>query len=180
LQRALPQIEQWIDNLRAQHLLKSISASDVGFPRLAAHFPMPLLKATRVASVGTIPFPPVSVYGLPEFDAMARMPLVGITFRDMYFVQPSFETEGVQFHELIHVVQWKVLGVREFLLAYALGVVQCEYEKSPLEAIAYDLQARFEQGLGLPSVAESVARHAVEARDPASSVFRVHGLALGA
>ena len=83
-------------------------ASEVGYSRLAAYFPAALLKATRVASVDAMPFPPVSLYGLPEFEAMANMPMAGITFRDMYFVQPAYSSEGVHFHELVH-VQWNTL-----------------------------------------------------------------------
>jgi hypothetical protein len=179
LHRALPRVEQWITDLRARHFQGSIAASEVEYPRLAVHFPMDLLKVTRVASVGRIPFPPVSSYGLPEFEAMAGMPMAGITFRDMYFVQPSHSSEGIHFHELVHVVQWSTLGVRDFLLTYALGIVQHGYAESPLEAIAYDLQARFEQGMALPLVAEPIARHAIEARETAMVVFRAHGLALG-
>ena len=57
---------------------------------------------------------------------------------------------------------------------------QYGYMQSPLEAIAFDLQARFEQGVPLLSVADRVARHAAEARDAASAVFQMHGLELGA
>lgn len=180
LQRALPQVEQWIDTLHARHLRESTRVSDAGLPRLAASFPTALLGATRVASVATIPFPPVSAYGLPEFQAMADMPMAGITFRDMYFVHPSYSSEGVHFHEMIHVVQWKTLGVRPFLLTYALGILQNGYEQSPLEAIAFESQARFEEGNAMSLVAEHVARHALQVRQDATTVFRAHGLELGA
>jgi hypothetical protein len=176
LQRALPQIEQWIDTLHARHLRESTRVCDAGFPRLAASFPMALLRATRVASVATVPFPPVSGYGLPEFQAMADMAMAGITFRDMYFVHPSYSSEGVHFHEMIHVVQWKTLGVRPFLLTYGLGILQHEYEHSPLEAIAYESQARFEQGIAMSSVTEHVGRHALQVSQDAAALFRAHGL----
>ena len=84
LQRALPEVGHWIDELHARHLAASIPASDTGFSRLAAHYPAALLRSTRVAMVDDVPFPPVSAYGLPEFEAMANMPMAGITFRNMY------------------------------------------------------------------------------------------------
>jgi hypothetical protein len=180
LERALPKVEHWIVDLRARHFPRSIAASEVPFPRLADHFPMDLLKTTRVMSVDRIPFPPVSSYDLPEFEAMANMPMAGITFSDMYFVQQPHASEGIHFHELVHVVQWSTLGVRDFLLTYALGIVQHGYAESPLEAMAHELQARFEQGIALSSVVEPVARHAIGARETASTVFRAHGLTLGA
>ena len=111
---------------------------------------------------------------------MADMPMAGITFRNMDFVHPSYSSEGVHFHELVHVVQWSTLGVREFLLTYALGIAQYGYAESPLEAIAFDLQSKFENETAPPSIADRIARHAVETRQAASIVFRTHGLELGA
>jgi len=102
--------------------------------------------------------------------------MAGITFGDMYFVHPTHSSEGIHFHELVHVVQWSTLGVNEFLLTYALGIAQHGYEQSPLEAIAFDLQGRFEQHAALDGVVDRVARHAVATRDVASAVFRLHGL----
>ena len=107
---------------------------------------------------------------------MADMPMAGITFRDMYFVHPSYASEAVHFHELIHVIQWRTLGVRPFLLTYALGIIQHGYAESPLEAIAFDYQARFERGVAMSAVVDDVARRAVQTRKDAAAVFQTHGL----
>lgn len=179
LQAALPEIESWIDELHAQHMSESVLASELQFPRLAAAFPPELLSATRVASVSTVPFPPVSEYGLPEFEAMANMPMAGITFRDMYFVHPAYSSEGVHFHELVHVIQWRALRVRPFLLTYVLGILQYGYERSPLEAVAFELQAQFEQETSGLSITEHVTRHALQARDAAALLFRANGFEIG-
>jgi len=179
LQGALPRIENWIDELHARNMTESVPVSELQFPRLAAVFPAALLNATRVAVVSTVPFPPVSEYDLPEFEAMSQMPMAGITFREMYFVHPAYATEGVHFHELVHAIQWKTLRVRPFLLTYALGILQYGYEQSPLEAIAFELQAQFERGSGL-SPTEQITRHAVEAGAAAALVFLANGLEIGA
>jgi hypothetical protein len=179
LHAALPKIESWIDDLHARHRTKAVLASGLQFPRLAAVFPADLLSATRVASVSPVPFPPVVDYDLPEFQTIAAMPMAGITFRDMYFVDPAYSCAGVHFHELVHVLQWQALGVRPFVLTYALGVLQCGYERSPLEAIAFEFQAQFEQGTRGLSIAEYVTRDALQARDAAALVFRTHGLEMG-
>src|SRR5207244_4655378 len=120
LQRALPKVGRWIDDLHAKHSQASVSASATGFPRLGSTFPASLLQRARAVTVDTIPFPPVSAYGLREFEHMARMPMAGITFGNMYFVHPSHSSEGIHFHELINVVQWSTLGVNELLLTSAL------------------------------------------------------------
>jgi hypothetical protein len=144
LQRSLPKVEHWIDELHAKHIQQTRLASQAGLSRVSACMPAALLTSARVATVDTIPFPPVAAYGLPEFQPMAEMPLAGITFRDMYFVSQPYATEAIHFHELIHVVQWKTLGGRPFLLTYVLGIIQHGYAASPLEAIAFECQARFE------------------------------------
>lgn len=52
-------------------------------------------------------------------------------------------------------------------------------ERSPLEAIAFELQAQFEFGTSGLST-EHVTRHALQARDAAALVFRANGLEMGA
>ena len=180
LQRALPQVQEWIDDLHAQHSDQAIPADSLGFPRLASCFPKRFLQSARAVTVGHIPFPPVSAYGLPEFESLASMEMAGITFRNMYFVHQSYSAESIHFHELVHVVQWSTLGADEFLLTYALGVAQHGYMESPLEAIAYDLQGRFENDAVLPAIVDYVAPHALAARDSAANVFRSHGLTMSA
>jgi hypothetical protein len=180
LQAALPLVERWIDALHAQHYPQSRAAGESGFSRLGALLPEGVLRAARFAVVETVPFPPVASYGLPEFQAMAAMPMAGITFRDMYFVHPSYATEGVHLHELIHVVQWRTLGVRPFLLTYALGIIQHGYEGSPLEAIAFAYQARFEQSLPIADVLEAVTQHAEQTRAEAAAVYAAGGINIGA
>jgi hypothetical protein len=52
------------------------------------------------------------------------------------------------FHELVHVEQYRILGMKEFARAYVQGVVDSNfvYENIPLEATAFELTARFTDG----------------------------------
>jgi hypothetical protein len=180
LQRALPQVEQWVKELHTRHALEAVPVGEMGFQRLESYLPVDLLQRARAVTIPRIPFPPVSAYGLPEFEQLAQIPMAGITFDDMYFVHPAHASEGVHFHELVHVIQWGALGVRTFLVTYAVGIAQYGYVESPLEAVAYDLQARFEQQAMLPAIVDFVERHAVAARAATATVFREHGLEMGA
>ena len=68
----------------------------------------------------------------------------GITYIDTIFLKPAqSENENVYFHELIHVIQWHLLGPDRFLLAYANGLECFGYRQSPLEAMAYDAESEF-------------------------------------
>ncbi|HEV7501261.1 MAG TPA: hypothetical protein VGQ33_14705 [Vicinamibacteria bacterium] len=112
---------------------------------------------------------------------MATPEMAGITFGDTYFVQAGHApTDGVHFHELVHVVQWKTLGVVEFLSTYAVGLAQHGYATSPLESAASWLEGQFDLGIAPLDVTDFVARHARAARDAAAKVFRKHHLQLGA
>ena len=95
--------------------------------------------------VARVPFPPVSQLGLREFSAIEMISLTGVTYKDTFFVCNGQQRDSLYFHELVHVVQWDRLGVDNFLLAYAVGLLQHGYEQSPLEQMAFELQARFDQ-----------------------------------
>jgi hypothetical protein len=172
---ALPLMERWMDALRDRHMGNSVAASELGLRRLFAHFPARVLDETRVVTATDLPFPPLATYSLPEFAAMARAPMAGITFGNMYFVRAD-ASEDVHLHEVVHVVQWNVLGIPDFLLTYAVGLVQYGYVRSPLEAIAFDLQHRFERTALRGLIDAEVAAHAAAARDAAAALFNAHGL----
>jgi hypothetical protein len=46
-------------------------------------------------------------------------------------------------HELVHVIQWRLLGLDRFLLTYANGLECFGYRQSPLEAMADDAEKAF-------------------------------------
>jgi hypothetical protein len=51
--------------------------------------------------------------------------------------------ELLDFYELIHVIQWRLLGPEAFLATYAAGLETFGYRNSPLERMAYDAEASF-------------------------------------
>ncbi len=107
---------------------------------------------------------------------MAQMPMAGITFRNMYFVHEAHNRESIHVHELVHAIQWRVLGFDRFLLTYAAGVLQCGYADSPLELTAFGTQADFERGAPPPAaIDDMVGESALRARDSAAALFRAHG-----
>jgi hypothetical protein len=54
-------------------------------------------------------------------------------------------TDGLLFHELVHVEQYRQLGVPRFAELYVSGFLTGgSYEAIPLEVIAYALGARYE------------------------------------
>lgn len=144
-EQAWPRVTRWITERLAKHAHEARQVGGLGFRRLPRCFSRELLTA-KVVVVDRVPVPPLAALGIPGFDAFESMPAAGITYLDTFFVDRRHEDdESLHFHEMIHVVQWQVLGPKGFLAAYADGLARLGYRDSPLEVMAYDLQARFER-----------------------------------
>ena len=157
--------------MRAQHADTSQPVATLGFPRLGDYFSDAALGAARVVTVAKVPFPPITEWGLIEFADLSQMALSAVTYNDLIFVHQSLRTERVHFHELVHAVQWRALGVDRFLLTYGAGVMRDGYAHSPLEAIAYDLQSQFDRGLAIRGLEAMVAAHARETAASFDALF---------
>ena len=81
--------------------------------------------------------------------------MAGITFEDVVVHVEPLET-SVLFHELVHAVQYKHLGIHRFAERYVRGFLTGgSYEEIPLEQQAYQLEDKF--------VRDPSARFSVEA-----------------
>jgi hypothetical protein len=68
--------------------------------------------------------------------------MAGVTFQVVAHVEAL--TPTLLFHELVHAVQYKHLGLRGFADRYVGGFLSGgSYEAIPLEKQAYELEARF-------------------------------------
>lgn len=97
---------------------------------------------------------------LPDQSMMAA-----ITFSDKVVSHVHF-SNGLLFHELVHVEQYRQLGIPRFAELYVLGFVNGgSYEAIPLEVNAYALEGRYENNHAQHfSVAEQVAAWIAENR----------------
>ena len=153
---ALPDVRRWIEGYVQVHAAQARTVESLGLKRLASYYPPALLRQAKTVTVARVPFPPIEEFGLPEFAHMQQIPFAGITFNDTYFLAQDRASEEVHFHELVHVVQWARLGLDNFLLAYGFGLLQFGYERSPLEQIAYRLQADFQRGVNMPELTKRI------------------------
>lgn len=143
-EQAWPRVTRWITQLLADHALEARQVGELGFRRLPRYFSHELLAA-KVVLVDRVPVPPLTALGIPGFDDFESMQAAGITYLDTFFVDRRYAAdESLHFHEMIHVIQWQVLGPKRFLGAYADGLARFGYRDSPLEVMAYALQARFD------------------------------------
>ena len=97
---------------------------------------------------------------LPDQSTMAA-----ITFCDIVVSHEPF-SDGLLFHELVHVEQYRQLGIPRFSELYVRGFLNGgSYEAIPLEVNAHSLEDRFRhQSRGTFSVQTEVAQMLAEGR----------------
>src|SRR5471030_2191381 len=177
--RGLPAVRAWIEAQLAEHASRSTPLADLGFERLPQYFPASVLRETRSVRVPRVPIPPLSGYGLPELALVENMGVSGVTFKDLCFIHESVTSESMHFHELVHAIQWRALGVDDFVLTYGVGLLQYGYAHSPFEAMAFDLQSQFDRGLAIEDANGQIREQALRLRDQTADLFRQQGLEMG-
>jgi hypothetical protein len=144
----LPPVRDWIERTLGAHRAEARPAASYHFKRLPQFFTPVFLETAFVVIVPHLPIIPLTSFGLPELEAFEKGSYSGITYRNTYFItEAGSADESLHFHELIHVLQWQHLGVDGFLTAYAAGLIEHGYRNNPLEVMAYDLQAKFDEGV---------------------------------
>jgi len=161
--RVFPLVRDWIDRILAETAPVAKPVATFNFPRLCQYYSAELLARAKVVLVDKCPVPPLSSFGLGQFEDFENMHPEGITYLDTYFVRrPLAVQESLHFHELVHVVQWQILGVERFLALYAGGLETESYRDSPLEVMAYNQEARF-RGDTAPYAVETELRQQLQA-----------------
>jgi hypothetical protein len=140
----LPLVLVWMQRLLDEHAAEARSVASLKFSRLPLYFSAEVLGTAKVIYVPQPPAPPLSQWGINEFLEFEKMECAGITYLDTFFSRNEMRgNEAHHLHELVHVIQWRVLGPRGFLMAYAEGLSQSGYHGCPLEVMAYALEGVF-------------------------------------
>jgi hypothetical protein len=139
-----PRLLGWIDSTLRAHAENARTVAARGFSRLPLYFSANTLTSAKVVAVDQLPIPPLSSWGLTRFADFERGTFDGITYLDTFFLKRgALRNEAIHFHELIHVIQWRILGPENFLRLYADGLERFGYRESPLEIMAHDAEAAF-------------------------------------
>jgi hypothetical protein len=143
--------EQWIQEQRTLHYPTAKSLQPDQRTALDPFFSKAVLDCARFAVVDQIPNPGfyknLQAMGQPiplDFGQMH-----GITFIDTVLLSRRFQpywSPSLYFHELVHVVQYSILGTAKFMQRYIRGWAEngFQYGSIPLETDAYEFQSRYE------------------------------------
>jgi hypothetical protein len=157
---AYPKLRMWIEKTLALYEESARPVTSMHFVRLPLYFDKHLLETVKFVAVDRVPMPPLAAMGLGRFAAFVQGNVDGITYEDRYFIKQTVVTEEpLHFHELIHVIQWRLLGPAGFLAAYANGLDEFGYENNPLEKMAYEAEASFRRSSAIFDPERFVAEH---------------------
>ena len=144
-----PRLLDWIRTTLTASAGVAQTVASRGFWRLPLYFTEETLTSTKVVLVDPLPMPPLSSMGLAHFAEFERGIFEGITYIDTFFLKPTqAKNENMHFHELVHVIQWRLLGN---------GLERFGYRQSPLEAMAYDAETAFASSSAIFNVEKMVA-----------------------
>jgi hypothetical protein len=119
---------------------QTAAVSDFFSPQLLDGTRLLVLRGERVANPDFYPMlRDLGFSNLPDFSLMSA-----ITFSNVVVSHGSL-TDGLLFHELVHVEQYCQLGIPRFAELYLRGFLKGGgYDGIPLEANAYSLGERYE------------------------------------
>ena len=148
----IPNARRWIEEQRDMHQPDSRSLLPEETKSLQRFFRAATLERARIKFVPQIENPPfysdLTRAGYPILVDFRQM--AGITFDNTILIGNSYSASqlflSLLFHELVHVVQYGLLGVSEFTKRYVVGWAQngFNYASIPLEREAYELQGKFD------------------------------------
>jgi hypothetical protein len=162
-------VVQYITTQREKYARRAIPLSVQQKTTMAGFFSPDLLDRTRLLVlsgervINPDFYPMLTSMG---FDNLPDQSTMGaITFSDIVVSHVPF-TDGLMFHELVHVEQYRQLGVPGFSELYVRGFLNGGgYDGIPLERNAYMLGARYEKDLARHfSVADEVSAWITERR----------------
>jgi hypothetical protein len=162
-------VSQYIFTQRENYAPRAISLSAGQKAVLKGFFSPEILDGTRLLvlrgeRVGNPDFYPM-LRSLGFNNLPDQFNMGAITFNDVVVSHEEF-SNGLLFHELVHVEQYRQLGIPRFSELYVRGFLNGgSYEAIPLEVNAYTLEGRFESDpQRVFSVDDDVRRWAAEGR----------------
>ena len=139
----LQKINEWIDQTIAAFSNQKQSCAKFT-SEFSGFFSNEFLSNCYFVIVNEIPkpnFPELYQAGLGDF---INMKMAGITYKNTYFIRSSSANDrSIHFHELVHVLQWEILGAEGFIQRYITEIQNYGYTSAPIEIMAYALQNHF-------------------------------------
>jgi len=140
-----PKARRWVRQTHDAYVDQSKPIASLGIPRLPHYFSQRTLDETRIVFCDPVPQPPIDQWRLSGADEFQSVVAFGATYLDTIFInKQEADNHAMIFHELVHAVQWRTLGTNRFLIIYGFDLLAFDYIRSPLEQMAFTMQARYD------------------------------------
>jgi hypothetical protein len=156
-------VARYIAEQRSRYLPRARPLSSAQTSAVVGFFSAELLDAVRVLTLEGEQVPDPDFYPMLRAIGFANLPsqasAAAITFSDVVVAHEPFSND-LLFHELVHVEQYRQLGIERFAELYVRGFLAGGgYDGIPLEVNAYRLGAHY---VAEPRTAFSVANEVRE------------------
>jgi hypothetical protein len=140
-------VEDYVTSSRKKYAPQAVPLTDAQRTAMQPFLTASTLDAARLCVLHGTRVSNPSMYAMAKMMGIRKLPefadMAAITFVDVVVSHEEF-TDPLLFHELVHVVQYAQLGLKEFAARYVNGFIQGRsYEEIPLEKNAYALEGRF-------------------------------------
>lgn len=141
----IEEIEEWIHQVNSSH--RAVRRSCTVLEEYFNGFYSPeFLKTAFFVVTDEIPKPDFQELREAGLGDFIDMEVGGITYNDTYYVKREAANElQLHFHELVHVLQWRELGLQGFIARYIREIQDFEYDNAPLEKMAYALDRHYQR-----------------------------------
>jgi hypothetical protein len=162
-------VAQYVSTQREKYATRAIPLSAQQKAAMTGFFSPHLLEGARLRVLQGERVPNPDFYPMLRNLGFKNLPdqstMAAITFCDVVVSHEQF-SNGLLFHELVHVEQYRQLGIPRFSELYVRGFLNGgSYDAIPLEVNAYMLGGRFESDpRRMFSVEDEVGRWAAEGR----------------
>ena len=145
-------IEDYISTSRNKYAAQAVPLTESQRGAMQAYFPADVLDSARLCVLPGTRVPNPSMYSMAKLMGFRNLPdfsdMAAITYVDV-IVSHEEVTDVLLFHELVHVVQYSQMGVKDFAARFMNGFIQGgSYEEIPLEKNAHLLEQRFSESQG--------------------------------
>src|SRR2546423_1321119 len=120
------------------------------FSRIPGYVSDETLSTVRVVITDEPPKPPMKEFGFSGVDAQldgmafGELEMRGATLDQLFFINPrAVSDEQFPFHQVVHSLQWRMLGREAWLKSYGFGVLTCGRANAWAEIQAGRLQGMF-------------------------------------
>jgi hypothetical protein len=143
-------VEDYIASSRKKYASQAALLTNAQRAAMQPYFPAEVLDSTRLCVLRGTRVSNPSMYSMAKMMGIRNLPdfseMAAITFVDVIVSHEEF-TDALLFHELVHIVQYAQMGLKEFASRYVNGFIQGgSYKEMPLEKSAYLFEVRFREG----------------------------------